>query len=106
MPQQRSMVPEVPYAMSIGHSPFQLGVWGAVSPPVGPGQSPVGGKGAKSPESLENTVLCWRKNCQKPTVFIYFSCEPHTKSWNNLSSMSGSTVIKTDKNSFVNLSFH
>ena len=31
-----------------------VGLWGAVSPPVGPGQSPGGGSGGKAPEKNLN----------------------------------------------------
>ena len=36
---------------------IQLGVWGHCKPPVGPGQSPVGGPGGKAPGSSEEPAI-------------------------------------------------
>ena len=44
-----------------GHCQIQLGSGGAVSPPAGPGQSPDGAKGAKSPEAPESRILWYLK---------------------------------------------
>ena len=47
VPQRRSIVQKAPYAMTVGHSPCQLGKGGAVSLRAGLGQSPCWVPGAK-----------------------------------------------------------
>ena len=44
---------KAPDAMTVGHWSNQLGVWGDVSPPVGPGQSTGEDQGPKSPGPLK-----------------------------------------------------
>ena len=46
------ILPKVQCAMTVGHCQMQQGVGGALSPSVGPAQSPRGGLGAKPPAAL------------------------------------------------------
>ena len=55
-------MPESQHALTNGHCSLQLGVWGALSPPVGSGHSPGGGPGAKAPEALKILQFTLAKN--------------------------------------------
>ena len=46
------IVPKAQYVMTEGHCSIQLGVWGAVSPLAGPGQSAGGGEVPGSSEKF------------------------------------------------------
>ena len=45
---ESGILPKAEYAMTVGHCLKQQGFWGAVSPPVGPGQSTVPKNGSKT----------------------------------------------------------
>ena len=63
-------------AMNDGHCSLQLGVWGASSPPAGPGQSSGGGpgsKGGKLPQALEILQFTLAKKCQKYILVVLYT---------------------------------
>ena len=68
--------PKAQHAMTIGHCPKQLGVWGCCKPPAGPGQNPGGGPGDEAPISSEDPALCNTKKRSKTyshsAIFTFF----------------------------------
>ena len=59
---------------------IQLGVWGCCKPPpVGPGQSPGGGPGAKPPEALKSPQSTLPEVVKKYTLVVHFCYVLHLK---------------------------
>ena len=73
---ENGVVPKAQHAMTVGHCPIQLGVWGCCKPPMGPGQSPGGGSGGEAPRSSEDHTFCSTKKRSKTysdsVIFTFF----------------------------------
>ena len=70
---EEAIVPKARHAMTIGPCIVQLGGSGCTdSLPTGPGQSPGGDQGAKSPKNCGNTAFYDAKNCPENHSFFSF----------------------------------
>ena len=70
---EEAIVPKALHAMTIGPCIVQLGSSGCTdSLPTGPGQSPGGDQGAKSPKNCGNTAFYDTKNCPENHSFFSF----------------------------------
>ena len=72
---------------TIGNDVMQLGVWGAVSSPAGPGQSRCGGPGGEAPEDLEILHFTVPRLGQETTPFtrvLYTRSEEELIKFRNL----------------------
>ena len=68
------IVPKAEFAMTKGHCCIQLGVWGSVNPPVGPGQSPCGVQGQRPRKHRGFGILQYQEQAEKSLVLCIFLC--------------------------------
>ena len=73
-----NVVPEVRHAMPNGHCSLQLGVWGALSFPAVPGQSPDESPRGKTPGSSRDPTAYICQKCtfeviKSSTIFVSLS---------------------------------